>query len=189
MAHDGQVTEWNLKVKDFLFTYRSTPHTVTKCTPASRFLGRELRSALDFLKPPKPPVKVETTVKKFVKGDRVGVLNFKTKKFDPGFVTKCIGQVLYEVKANGRYQVRHFDQLRPNSSRFEAPSAPEVVTWSPPVSQPDTRDDPVPVERQPSPAPTNPIPPSPPKAETPPPATLRRNPHRQRQPPDRYGHR
>ena len=48
LAQNGQVTEWNLKVKEFLFTYRSTPHTVIKCTPASRFLGRELRSALDF---------------------------------------------------------------------------------------------------------------------------------------------
>ena len=128
-------------------------------------------------------------VRKFVKGDKVRVLNFKTKKFDPGFVTKCIGQVLYEVKANGRYQVRHFDQLTPNYSCFEAPSAPEVVTWSPRVFQSDTRVEPVPVEREPSPEPANPMGPSLPKSKTLPQVTIRRNPPRDRHPPKRYyGH-
>ena len=35
----------------FLFKYRSTPHTVTECTPGELFLGRPLLNVLDLLRP------------------------------------------------------------------------------------------------------------------------------------------
>ncbi|XP_051783661.1 uncharacterized protein K02A2.6-like [Erpetoichthys calabaricus] len=39
------------RLDTFLLTYRNTPHATTKETPAMLFLGRKLRSRLDFLKP------------------------------------------------------------------------------------------------------------------------------------------
>lgn len=39
------------RLDTFLLTYRNTPHATTKETPAMLFIGRKLRSRLDFLKP------------------------------------------------------------------------------------------------------------------------------------------
>ncbi|KAE8743407.1 hypothetical protein FOCC_FOCC011012 [Frankliniella occidentalis] len=39
------------KIDAFLFTYRNTPHTVTKLSPAELFLGRRPRTPLSMLQP------------------------------------------------------------------------------------------------------------------------------------------
>ena len=39
------------KLDNFLFAYRTTPSSVTGNTPSALFLGREIRSRLDLLKP------------------------------------------------------------------------------------------------------------------------------------------
>ena len=39
------------KLANFLFAYRSAPHSTTGQSPAMLFLGRNLRSRLDILKP------------------------------------------------------------------------------------------------------------------------------------------
>ena len=36
---------------DFLTSYRSTPHTVTNRTPAELFIGRNIRTRIDLIKP------------------------------------------------------------------------------------------------------------------------------------------
>jgi len=35
----------------FLFTYRTTPHATTGCSPAELLMGRSLRSRLDLIRP------------------------------------------------------------------------------------------------------------------------------------------
>uniref|UniRef100_A0A1A8MV40 Integrase catalytic domain-containing protein n=1 Tax=Nothobranchius pienaari TaxID=704102 RepID=A0A1A8MV40_9TELE len=39
------------RLDTFLLTYRNTPHATTREMPAMLFIGRKLRSRLDFLKP------------------------------------------------------------------------------------------------------------------------------------------
>ena len=47
--HDG--LSLNHSLENFLFTYRTIPHATTHQSPSSLFLGRNLRSRLDLLKP------------------------------------------------------------------------------------------------------------------------------------------
>jgi hypothetical protein len=39
------------QVDAFLYIYRNTPHSLTKCTPAELFLGRKTRTHLSSLNP------------------------------------------------------------------------------------------------------------------------------------------
>ena len=44
--------DWKREVQDFLFQYRSTPHTVTSLSPAELLMGRKLRDKLPQVQPP-----------------------------------------------------------------------------------------------------------------------------------------
>ena len=46
-----QGKDWKREVQDFLFQYRSTPHTVTSLSPAELLMGRKLRDKLPQVKP------------------------------------------------------------------------------------------------------------------------------------------
>ena len=46
-----QGKDWKREVQDFLFQYRSTPHTVTSLSPAELLMGRKLRDTLPQVKP------------------------------------------------------------------------------------------------------------------------------------------
>ena len=48
-----QGKDWKREVQDFLFQYRSTPHTVTSLSPAELLMGRKLRDKLPQIKPPR----------------------------------------------------------------------------------------------------------------------------------------
>ena len=48
---NSETDDLNQKLNCFLHTYRNTPHSTTGETPAKLFLGRDLRSRLDLLKP------------------------------------------------------------------------------------------------------------------------------------------
>ena len=47
-----QGKNWKGEVQDFLFHYRSTPHTVTPLSPAELLMGRKLRDRLPQVQPP-----------------------------------------------------------------------------------------------------------------------------------------
>lgn len=63
-AANGDVGSIHTKVERFLLSYRSTPHTVTKETPAKLFMGRQVRTRLDHLRP-----SLTKSVRKRQKGD------------------------------------------------------------------------------------------------------------------------
>ena len=48
-----QGKDWKREVQDFLFQYRSTPHTVTPLSPAELLMGRKLRDKLPQVQPPR----------------------------------------------------------------------------------------------------------------------------------------
>ena len=39
------------RLTDFLTSYRSTPHTITNRTPAEMFIGRNIKTRIDLIKP------------------------------------------------------------------------------------------------------------------------------------------
>ena len=43
--------EGEQKLREFLLAYRTTPSSVTRKTPSELFLGRQMRTPLDVLKP------------------------------------------------------------------------------------------------------------------------------------------
>lgn len=47
------------RLESFLLTYRTTPHSTTNSTPASLFLGRDIRTRFDLMKP-----NLESTISK-----------------------------------------------------------------------------------------------------------------------------
>ena len=48
-----QGKNWKGDVQDFLFQYRSTPHTVTSLSPAELLMGRKLRDTLPQVQYPR----------------------------------------------------------------------------------------------------------------------------------------
>jgi hypothetical protein len=50
-AMEGENADLNQKINSFLLTYRNSPHSTTGETPAKLFLGRNLRTRLDLIKP------------------------------------------------------------------------------------------------------------------------------------------
>ena len=51
-----QGKNWKEEVEDFLFHYRSTPHTVTSVSPAEVRMGRKLKDKLPQVQPPRDQV-------------------------------------------------------------------------------------------------------------------------------------
>ncbi|XP_046562530.1 uncharacterized protein K02A2.6-like [Haliotis rubra] len=114
---DGNVEK---KVAQFLLAYRAAPHCVTNETPAKLFLGRELRTRLDLLKPDIQSVMStkllsqsgNMTETRQVDG-KVWVRDYRgADKWVPGQVTAQHGERHYDVDVvNGQCR-RHIDQLR-----------------------------------------------------------------------------
>jgi len=102
----------------FLFAYRRTPHSTTGTTPSNLFIGRELRSRLDLLKPEDVQNKnrITRSVKpnrKFQMGDKVLFRVYgETRKWKHGVVNKTLGCLHYLIKVDGVVHKRHIDQLR-----------------------------------------------------------------------------
>lgn len=187
----------------FLFAYRRSPHTSTGVSPAERFLGRMVRSALDFLKPePSSHAKPSDTLNapSFTIGQRVALRNYANpnKPWLVGVVLSVDGPLSYTLDVNGIFYRRHANQLRrvgptaaltqphsSTSSHFRQPPGP--ASAQPPADLPEPQ----------LPAPLLPVPPDPAPAPaiemqppnlvqvpvTPPP--LRRS-NRDRHPPCRY---
>ncbi|CAB0008407.1 unnamed protein product, partial [Nesidiocoris tenuis] len=112
------------KVDEFLFTYRSTPHSTTGRSPAELIFGRRLTSPFDLLKPDLKRKQdqalwnqrcnrgEEKQVRKFKEGDNVMVKCQASKNWTNGVVVKRTGPMSYEVLADGRLLKKHVDQLR-----------------------------------------------------------------------------
>ena len=109
------------KLARFLLSYRTTPHTTTKETPAKLFLGRELRTRLSALKP-NLANSIQKKQSKHVKdsrileiGDPVLVRDYRkdTDKWTKGVIISKLGPVTYQVELEDEIiWKRHIDQLK-----------------------------------------------------------------------------
>ena len=125
-------------LSSFLLKYRSTPHSVTGETPSMLFLGRQVKTLLDLLKPC-VEVKVRNRqadqkkshdghcrAREFEVGDLVmaEVHVGNATEWKPASVIQRTGLVSYVVQLDGGTQKRcHVDQLR---SRLEQSVQQEV---------------------------------------------------------------
>lgn len=107
---------------EFLQQYRKSPHAETGESPAKLFLGRNIRTRLDLLRPQDASKRVgekqrasfDSTFRSFTPGQRVYCLsgNARMDKWIPGIVAARLGDLHYEIEHEGKHLKRHVDQLR-----------------------------------------------------------------------------
>ena len=136
------------KLMNFLFQYRITPSSVTGKPPCELFLGRQLRSRLDMMKPQikigketplvskmtkynenvKARTKGRSEVRNFVPRQKVAIVNHVGKKrWLYGIIVKKVADRSYIVNIKGRQVKRHIDDIR--SRRCEANEDDSSDSW------------------------------------------------------------
>ncbi|KAJ8685760.1 hypothetical protein QAD02_021553 [Eretmocerus hayati] len=106
----------------FLRQYRRAPHSSTGVPPSQLFLGRNIRTRLDQMRPGETQRKMnERIVAEFDPSFRIfqarQTVHFRSgnPKMDPwvaGTVIRRIGDLYYEIDHNGKIFKRHVDQMR-----------------------------------------------------------------------------
>ena len=119
------------KLASFLLKYRTTPHTVTGVPPSTLFLGRQLKTVLDLLKPnterrvldkqsaQKEKYDQHSSIRLFEVGDLVMVKTYRENRITwlPGTVSEKQGEVSFIIKMSGGNCRRcHIDQIRKRQS-------------------------------------------------------------------------
>ena len=112
------------KLSRLLFSYRTTPSSVTGKSPAELLFNRQLRTAFDLLKPAKDSEdrkirkemqKSNKNIRGFAKQDLVWARNFgQGDKWVAGVVFRKLGSVDYEILLSDESKKkchRHIDQL------------------------------------------------------------------------------
>jgi len=109
-------------VNKFLRQYRKAPHTTTGLPPAQLFLGRNIRTRLDLVRPEEKQIqtterqqkKEETPTRSFQPLQKVYFLsgNARMDKWVPGIIVTRLGCLHYEIDYQGRVFKRHVDQIR-----------------------------------------------------------------------------
>lgn len=124
MTASSKCTDLDLRLQQFLFSYRNTVRRSTGRTPSMLMFGRPLRSVLDQLKPDvvrnidteklKQKIIYDTSSveKCFNERDQVWVKSPLSKKSEKGQIVKINGSYSYLVKINGTIHRKHADQLR-----------------------------------------------------------------------------
>lgn len=117
-THDN--LQANLNV--FLQQYRKAPHTETGDSPAKLFLGRNIRTRLDLVRPQsiattmkeKQQAAFQPSFRSFSPGQRIYFLsgNIRMDKWIPGTVYVRLGDLHYEIVYQGKHFKRHVNQMR-----------------------------------------------------------------------------
>ncbi|KAJ8364385.1 hypothetical protein SKAU_G00132160 [Synaphobranchus kaupii] len=147
----------------FLLNYRNIPHATTGTSPAYLLMKRQLRTRLDLLR----PISTETSVHE-KQQERLGpsptTFTPETIKHGVGTWTSCCLETAKTIPTSNAPDFTLTSELTPHQSM----SALALTTPSPPAMEPEPPDPPV-VELEPEPVPA-----------------LRRNPPRDREPPEHY---
>ncbi|XP_053686293.1 uncharacterized protein K02A2.6-like [Sabethes cyaneus] len=109
-------------INKFLQQYRRAPHAETGESPAKLFLGRNVRTRLDLVRPQnlntriseKQQAAFDPSFRSFELGQHVYVLsgNPRMDKWISGIVAARLGDLHYEVVYNGKRLKRHVNQMR-----------------------------------------------------------------------------
>ena len=205
-ANNGDL---QVRLQNFLLSYRNTPHASTERSPAEMFIGRRLPTVLDRIRPDARRTLDNASLRQtmyhdsehvkpreFDVGDAVWVANEMDKGHRAGTVISRTGPLSYHVESDGREIRKHADQLRQRlvSSTPEQPMTSQRLMTS--VPQTTAHDQPIPpaVASEPSAAKHAPMAPSTGIAPSPPVTSLpsgsksptRRYPQRTHRPPQRY---
>ena len=127
---------WEYRLNQWLFRYRTTPHSVTSLTPAELLCGRRQKTRLDLLYPDlnatvwssqnrqRRDFDRSATVRTFSIGDLVFAQNYGVgPQWLMGSVVAVDGPVSYVILlSDGRIWRRHTDQLRTKTETQRLPS-------------------------------------------------------------------
>lgn len=110
-----------VNINEFLRQYRKAPHSETGESPSKLFLGRNIRTRLDLVRPQdircrtseKQRATFDATFRVFDAGQEVYFLsgNDRMDKWIPGVITTRLGDLHYEIDYNGKLIKRHVDQI------------------------------------------------------------------------------
>ena len=126
---------WEFRLCQWLFRYRTTPHSVTSVTSAELISGRKLKTRLDLLYPDLNSTVLSKQIQQrqnfdrtavarpFAIGDLIFARNYSHgSQWLPGFVIAVDGSVSYVVRlCDGRTWRRHGDQLRARTETQQQP--------------------------------------------------------------------
>ncbi|XP_053699483.1 uncharacterized protein K02A2.6-like [Sabethes cyaneus] len=122
---------------EFLQQYRKVPHSETGESPAKLFLGRNIRTRLDLVRPQDVSTKIaekqratfDSSFRSFTPGQHVYCLsgNPRMDKWIPGIVSSRQGDLHYDIVYEGKHLKRHVDQIR----RFHDNECSQQCTQSP----------------------------------------------------------
>ncbi|KAF2904059.1 hypothetical protein ILUMI_02117 [Ignelater luminosus] len=140
-------------LNEFLRQYRKAPHSTTGLSPARLFLGRDLSTRMDLVRPDDTRVRVtqmDSTYRPLQPGQSVYALsgNPRMDEWIPGTIVTRLGDFHYEIHCSGKKVKRHIDQIRSsgNENTTDSRADPEQSD----VLQPPRR-----VRFHETPAPTN----------------------------------
>lgn len=118
-------------VNEFLRQYKNAPHGTTNVSPSHLFLGRQLRTRFDLIRPEQVAVKV--TAKQFLKsvpdyrvfgaGDCVYFLtgNMKGTRWLKGTILNRVGDLHYTIRYDSKIIKRHVNQIRRGNKKLDIP--------------------------------------------------------------------
>ena len=136
------------RLDEFLLKYRTTPHSLTKETPAKLLYNRELRTRLDLLKPSlNESMKVKQSehlldsdknAREFKVDQAVWIRNYASgEKWLPGVIVSKDGSCYYTAQYGDSICRRHVDQLREREVVSPVVVLPEISSEKNSVIVPD----------------------------------------------------
>lgn len=109
-------------LNEFLRQYRKAPHATTGQAPSKLFLGRNIRTRLDLVRPEPVQTRITkkqteeftTTFRTFQPRQSVYFLagNPRLDKWIPGTIITRLGDIHYEIEYLGKTFKRHVDQIK-----------------------------------------------------------------------------
>lgn len=140
-------TTLKLNINEFLRQYRKVAHSETGEAPAKLFLGRNIRTRLDLVRPldtqsritEKQRAGFNSMFRILNPGENVYFISGNTRmdKWIPGIILQRIGDLHYRISYNGTSIKRHIDQIKRfhvNDNNIGTTTTPTEMASAPPTA-------------------------------------------------------